>query len=674
MTSLLLSDNRLTGEIPPELGDLLQLRELDLARNALRGEIPSALGNLRNLISMRLSGNRLTGKIPPELGNLADLMDLSLTHNALTGDIPSTLRNLSNLARLDLSHNALTGKIAYDLTSLGNLIVLDLSANDLTGPIPVDIVQMTDLWSLKLNSTLLSGTIPAGLGRLRKLEFLELAFNDRLTGAVPARLRELALDTLDLTGTPVCISADAGYQGWLRTVEHFRSPGLTCGEPVPAESIVDIAVVYTPAAVRGAGGTAQLEAIVDLMVAEANQAYEASGVKLQIALVVREEVPYVEVDTSTDLRRLLRRGDGYLDEVHDIRDRAGADLVHLVVGTDDYDAAGIADMVGAFGISHYRGGGITFAHELGHNMGLNHDRYPGCRTNRKRWPPFAYGYVNQQAFGPDAPSSAHWFTIMANHDECGAAGLVCAELPRFSSPDQSHAGDPLGVPGEEVSFDVGGPADAVRVLNTMRHSVASLRDRGSGNRPHRTTSSLSFEDGTPTETMPSRLPSPSTAVAGLFAALPSMLQEATAPGGFGALRRRAVTIDSARLESLPAAGGPLAPPTLVLNLFDDVTLTATVERRNRTFSGGYSLSGRLAGMELGTMMLVANGAVVAGTVRTPVDTYRILPAGQGRSVVIQLDPSRFARRGDFRAVFSLQSVAVRAADGGNMTKSAEALR
>lgn len=481
VTALFLSDNRLTGEISPALGDLTLLREMDLARNALRGEIPTALKNLRSLISMRLSGNRLTGEIPLELGSLANLMDLDLAHNALTGGIPSTLGDLPNLARLDLSHNALTGEITDDLTSLGNLIVLDLSGNSLAGRIPVDMAHMTDLWSLKLNSTLLSGPIPAGLARLPKLEFLELAFNHRLSGAVPSALRELALDTLDLTGTPVCVAADAGFQGWLRTVERFRSSGLTCGEPVPAESIVDVAVVYTPAAAKGAGGTVQLEAIIDLMVAEANQAYEASGVDLEIALVVRTEVSYAEVDTETDLQRLRGRADGYLDEVHGIRDRAGADLVHLIVGTDDYDAAGIADTVGAFGISHYRGGGITFAHELGHNMGLNHDRYAGCRTNCEHQPyRFAYGYVNRRGLEPDAPSSARWFTIMAYHDECTAAGVVCTELPRFSSPNQIHDGDPLGVPGEGVSFDVGGPADAVRVLNTMRHSVASLRDRVSG--------------------------------------------------------------------------------------------------------------------------------------------------------------------------------------------------
>ena len=54
-------------------------------------------------------------------------------------------------------------------------------------------------------------------------------------------------------------------------------------------------------------------------------------------------------------------------------------------------------------------GGLTFAHEFGHNMGLHHDRYavgvPVTGSN--------YGYVNQRMFDEGAPESARWRTIMA---------------------------------------------------------------------------------------------------------------------------------------------------------------------------------------------------------------------------------------------------------------------
>ena len=68
-----------------------------------------------------------------------------------------------------------------------------------------------------------------------------------------------------------------------------------------------------------------------------------------------------------------------------------------------------------------------------------------------------------------------------------------------------------------------------------------------------------------------------------------------------------------------------------MNLFDDIVFTGIVERTAPTFSGDYSVSGQIDGVTLGTMTLVVNGEVVAGTVRTPHGTYRIRPARRGRS-------------------------------------------
>ena len=46
---------------------------------------------------------------------------------------------------------------------------------------------------------------------------------------------------------------------------------------------------------------------------------------------------------------------------------------------------------------------------------------------------------------------------------------------RFSNPDLSYEGDPLGVAGEEASARVDGPADARRALNENRRIVANFR-------------------------------------------------------------------------------------------------------------------------------------------------------------------------------------------------------
>ena len=78
VTELSLTDNRLSGTIASELGNLTNLTRLDLGNNQLTGTIPSELGNLTNLTWLSLSDNQLSGAIPSELGNLTDLTYLRL--------------------------------------------------------------------------------------------------------------------------------------------------------------------------------------------------------------------------------------------------------------------------------------------------------------------------------------------------------------------------------------------------------------------------------------------------------------------------------------------------------------------------------------------------------------------------------------------------------------------
>ena len=106
---LYLSDNQLSGQMPPELGNLSNLWWMGLSENQLSGQIPQDLGNLSNLGSLWLGENQLSGEIPPELGNLAKLIYLSLSGNQLSGEIPPELGNLAKLYYLSLSGNQLDG-------------------------------------------------------------------------------------------------------------------------------------------------------------------------------------------------------------------------------------------------------------------------------------------------------------------------------------------------------------------------------------------------------------------------------------------------------------------------------------------------------------------------------------------------------------------------------------
>ena len=441
---------------------MASLRELGLWGNRLAGAIPSELRRLISLEYLALGRNRLSGALPPELGDLVHLERLYLAYNRLTGAIPPELGRLANLRELDLSYNHVTDAIPPALGNLANLRELDLSYNHVTD------------------------AIPPALGNLANLESLQLAFNVELSGLLPLPLQS-PLAEVDLHFTQVCAPpSDAAFEAWAATAT-FHGSGLTCGSPAPAVSAIDVAIFYTPAARRAAGGTAAIEAEIDLMVAETNQAYRDSGVHQRVVLAAREEVQYTEADSvHTDVRRLADPSDGHLDEVHTIRDRVGADLVHLVAGPGPIcgvaaDIASRADT--AFGLTRRYCGGIVFAHEMGHNMGLQHDRHVACGYSCSNWPaPYSHGYVNQRSFATGAPQSLRWVTIMAYRDQCLAEGFDCETVLRFSNPTQTWNGDPLGVPGDLPSDRVDGPSDAVRLLNNSRHVMASFRD-APANRP-----------------------------------------------------------------------------------------------------------------------------------------------------------------------------------------------
>ena len=464
---LSLGGNDLTGPIPGELGSLVNLGSLSLGGNDLTGPIPGELGSLVNLGSLSLGGNDLTGPIPGELGSLVNLGSLSLWGNDLTGPIPGELGSLVNLRELSLNSNALTGPIPGELGSLVNLEGLELRRNHLTGLIPPALGSLVNLESLSLGGNDLTGPVPGELGSLTDLRWLDLSYNWGLSGSLPSGLESSRLKQLDIFVTQAC--APAALQDWLATIE-FYGPLCEAGTDVT----IDVAVIYTPAAREDAGSRAAIEADIDLMIAETNQAFATSGVHQRLVLVDRSEVPYTETYGSLDLNRLRDPDDGHLDEAHVLRDLTGADLVHLIVASG---VGGIAVLQGAFGVTLRFGGSPVFAHELGHNMGLLHDRYQHHHYGGGVSPHPAYGYVNQQAFVAGGRGARRWRTIMSYPAQCIYAYTGCQQLLRFSNPRQSYNGDPLGIPHGAGGSGVTGPADAAAVLNATGPAVALWRDR-----------------------------------------------------------------------------------------------------------------------------------------------------------------------------------------------------
>ena len=257
-------------------------------------------------------------------------------------------------------------------------------------------------------------------------------------------------------------------------------PGAAAGADSPAAasddgSTIDILVVYTPSARAARGGTSAIEALIDLGVSETNQAYANSGAIQRLRLVHKAEIAYVESgDMLTDLSRLRLTADGHMDGVHSLRNTYGADLVHLIENSPD--SCGFAYIMtnvsasfasSAFGITHYTcvSPNYTFAHELGHNMGIHHDIHV---TGSSTTGAFAYsrGYVNQAAFASGASSSKRWRDILAYNDQCTASGFFCTRVLYFSNPANTLTGDPMGHAAT---------ADGVRTLNETRTTIANFR-------------------------------------------------------------------------------------------------------------------------------------------------------------------------------------------------------
>ena len=186
-----LSENKINGVLPAEIGQLVELTSLGIHGNQLTGFIPPEIGNLSHLVNLTLHFNQLSGNIPPEIGFLINLSVLTLGSNQLTGSIPAEIGNLNNLQYFDLYTNQLTGTIPPEIGNLIKLYHLNFTNNYLSGDIPISIGKLTDLSGLYFGDNQLTGAIPHEIGQLKKLMYLWLG-NNHLVGEIPAEIGNIA--------------------------------------------------------------------------------------------------------------------------------------------------------------------------------------------------------------------------------------------------------------------------------------------------------------------------------------------------------------------------------------------------------------------------------------------------------------------------------------------------
>ncbi|XVF36512.1 hypothetical protein REPUB_Repub19eG0064400 [Reevesia pubescens] len=200
LIELELQSNYLSGEIPLEIGKLNKLWQLQLYSNDLTGKLPVGLRNLTkleyfdassnylegdisearyltNLVSLQLFENKFTGEVPAELGEFRKLVNLSLYTNMLTGPLPQKLGSWANFDFIDVSENFLTGPIPPDMCNKGTMKALLMLQNRFTGEIPASYASCTTLNRFRVSNNSLSGIVPAGIWGLPKVDIIDIAYN-----------------------------------------------------------------------------------------------------------------------------------------------------------------------------------------------------------------------------------------------------------------------------------------------------------------------------------------------------------------------------------------------------------------------------------------------------------------------------------------------------------------
>jgi hypothetical protein len=210
--------------------------------------------------------------------------------------------------------------------------------------------------------------------------------------------------------------------------------------PKPDNIIIDVIVAYTKKAARNY--TDIEHELVDLAIGETNKSFRLSNLgHIKLRRVHAYQTDYVEEATHFDhVWRFADKGDGYMDEIHSLRDAYRADVAILVV--DDPKGCGLATRVRAdadeaFAVVHHAcaAANYTLAHEIGHLIGASHE----------------LSYVN----------GTKWRDIMSSKESCGG----CPRVPVWSNPTVLVKGEVAGT----------AELDNARVIAEQASRVAAFR-------------------------------------------------------------------------------------------------------------------------------------------------------------------------------------------------------
>jgi hypothetical protein len=275
--------------------------------------------------------------------------------------------------------------------------------------------------------------------------------NDDVYEIRPGRGTRHVVREVDTAALPQCgVGPEQSIESLDGPADLLMNPAVASAADDGGTTVIQLLTVYTPAAMAYAGSAENLEVMIQSAVDNTNAAFSNSEMNIEFELLHTQEVNHTEqVSTNADLSWLT-----YNSEVATLRDEYGADMVSMI--TDAEDVCGLGWLqrdTGAYFEKYAYSvttvdcavGNLTFAHEHGHNMGMEHDRANSGIENEDYMAsfPWSFGYYVDGSFR----------TVMSYYYPCVSG---CPRAPQFSNPAVSYTNSlPTGVIRREDNAQTG---------------------------------------------------------------------------------------------------------------------------------------------------------------------------------------------------------------------------
>ncbi len=265
----------------------------------------------------------------------------------------------------------------------------------------------------------------------------------------------ILMESQELTDEDDVVKEPPGRDGGIHTTAAVTTKST--------DSFIDVLLAYTDDVLAF---NPNAESVLIVRMAEVNQMLEDSCARFRFRIVHIEPVTYAETgDFNTDLGCVYSWLDGCLDNLHTLRDTHGADIIQMALynnstcGKAHTNPIGGYNDVKAVNIVAILCSAKTMAHELGHNLGLQHDRFQEGLSAQEVSVNYGAGFGYVDLFNKQ-------YDIMAYPNHCDSLGLACTAIGRFSDPRFKTNG---------VEFGVREYSDAISQVNENFGYVANFR-------------------------------------------------------------------------------------------------------------------------------------------------------------------------------------------------------